>query len=100
MWASTGKCRNHVFRNCFLISSPATVQPSIVPAANSHGEVPSMLSSAYPPVIPTSVGTNILHVVSAIVPINKMTVDVSFGGGGVPLDDPSDALMYTTYSTK
>ena len=50
--------------------------------------------------IPTSVGTNILHVVSAIVLSNKMTVEVSFGGGGVPLDDPSDALMYTTYSSK
>jgi len=45
------------------------------------------------------VGTNILHVVSAMVPSNKTTVDV-FGGLGVPPGVSSGALMYTTYSSR
>ena len=80
--------------------SPAIMQPSIVPRANSHGVVPRALSMKNPPTIPVSVGTNIRHVVSAIVPSNKITVEVSFGGSGVSGRDPLDALMYTTYTIK
>lgn len=64
-----------------------------MPATMIHGVVCSHLSASSPNTVNPIVGTNIRHVVSPIVPSNKMTVDLS---GGVGFLSPSfcDALMY------
>ena len=65
-----------------------------------HGTVPSCLSSHTPKSRNPTIGTNIRHVVSAIVPSNNKTVEFFGGSVRVPLGVSCGALMYTRYSTK
>lgn len=73
--------------------------PTMMPAMVIQGFVSQDTSAQNPNRMKVTVGTNILHVVSAMVPSNKMTVD-GFGGLGVPADGSSGSLMYTRYSTR
>lgn len=83
------------------MSSAATTIPTMVSVMSAHGNVSSCLSIHNPSSISPMIGTNILHVVSAIVPSNNKTVDLLFGGSlGVPSDLSLGSLMYTTYSSR
>ncbi len=71
----------------------------IVNTIVAQGNVPYVLSIHTPRSNRPITGTNILQVVSAMVPSNKTTVEF-FGGLGVPLGMSFGALMYTTYSSR
>lgn len=75
------------------MSMTAISVPMIMPRVNSHGHVPNCRSPKKPRLIRPTVGTNIRHVVLAISPSNKMTVERSGGCGEVPVS-LDDALIY------
>src|SRR6476619_569412 len=81
------------FLNCWRIKAAVTAIPTTSPVRPSHGVVCHRLSAHSPSPVPPSVGTNIRHVVSAMSPSNKMTVEVLVGGfSGVPLSGRVGAL--------
>lgn len=65
-------------------------KPTMTPAANNHGFVPSLPSAQYPSTVNPTVGTNIRQVVSAMVKSIKFTAE-----GGVFDDEGSsvDGLL-------
>lgn len=65
----------------------------MIPTAVSQGFVPNCLSATTPKIVNPMLGTNIRHVVSPIVLINKITVDLSGGMGAAPVGF-GDVLMY------
>ena len=86
--------------NWSIISRVVMAMPIARPPMLHHGCVCHWLSAHKPSAVPPKVGTNILHVVSAIVPSNKITVEVVSGGFGLPDAESSVVLMYTNYSTR